>query len=133
MSGRSLRPRDSEDPKSGSKGKGKSTPVKYEQAKALRKKSEPLFENKSDVDPWLKNGDWSHLFSEAMLVAIKAAKCRKKWEIKLTVCISQMALQVRHVPGHRIPETMTFFQPIAGQARSWTSYPRDNDIFSTNY
>lgn len=111
MGGRTLRPRDVEDPKRGSKGKGKPASVKIE-SKASRKKIEPLYENEPNIDPWLENGDWSRLFSEQMLAAVRAAKSREEWEIKITICVGQMALQVRHVPGHRVPEVLSFFQPI---------------------
>ena len=113
MASRTLRSRDSEDTKSKPKGKARSVPVKGEPAKAARRKSEPLYENELDIDPWLENSDWSRLFSEPMLAAVKAAKSREEWEIKVTFCISQMALHVRHVPGHRVPEVMGFFQPTA--------------------
>ena len=46
-----------------------------------------------------------------MLAAIRGCE---EWEIKLTACMSQMALQVRHVPEHRIPEVKMFFQPTSG-------------------
>ena len=117
MGGRNLRPRDVvEDPKPGFKGKGKSTSarsmqVKSEHTKPGRKKTEALFENELDIDPWMENGDWSRLFSETMLAAVKAAKSREEWEIKVTLCVAQMALHIRHVPGHRIPEVMVNFQP----------------------
>ena len=56
MSGRSLRPRDTEDPKPMSKGKGKASAVVKER-KVSRKRTEPLCENEADIDPWVGNGD----------------------------------------------------------------------------
>lgn len=110
MGGRTLRPRDTEDPKS--KGKGKATAiVKTESVKASRKRAEPLCENEADIDPWMENGDWSRLFSEAMLASIRSAKSREEWEIKLSCCIGQMALHIRHVPGYRVAELLACFQP----------------------
>lgn len=114
MSGRTLRPRDIED-KPGSKGKGRSMPIKSEnelgRTKPSRKKIDPLCENELDVDPWLENDNWSRLFADPALIAIRASKSREEWEIKVTFCIAQMALHIRHVPGHRIPEIMVYFQP----------------------
>lgn len=113
MASRTLRPRDPEDVRSRAKGKAKATPVKSEQAKAPRRKSEPLYENELDIDPWLESSDWSRLFSEATLAAVKASKSREEWEVKVTFCIGQMGLHMRHVPGHRVPEVMGCFQPTA--------------------
>ena len=113
MSGRSLRPRDTEDPKPASKGKGKATAIAKEPAKPSRKRTEPLCENEADIDPWLENGDWSRLFSEAMLASVRSAKSREEWEIKLSCCIGQMALHIRHVPGYRVADLLVYFQPTA--------------------
>lgn len=70
-----------------------------------------MYENELDVDPWLENSDWSRLFSDPALVAVRASKSREEWEIKVAFCMGQMALQIRHVPGHRVSELMAHFQP----------------------
>ena len=49
-----------------------------------------------------------------MLASIRSAKSREEWEIKLSCCISQMALHIRHVPGYRIAELLVCFQPASG-------------------
>ena len=65
------------------------------------------------MDPWLETIDCTRLFPEPLLVAIKASKTREEWEIKLTMAIGCMGLQVRHVPAHRITEVLAVLQPSA--------------------
>lgn len=84
--------------------------IKEEKPKP-RKSKKTLEENEVDVDPWLETSDWSRLFPESILTAIKASKSRKEWEIKLTAAVGCMGLQVRHVPPHRIPEVLAVLQP----------------------
>lgn len=86
--------------------------IKEEKPKPnLRKTKKTPEENEVDVDPWLETSDWSSLFPESVLTAIKSSKTRKEWEIKLTVGVGCMGLQVRHVPAHRIPEVWAVLQP----------------------
>ena len=88
------------------------TPVKEEKPKANpRKSKKKLEENEVDVDPWLETSDWSRLFPEPVLIAIKAAKTREEWEVMLTMAVGCMGLQVRHVPAHRIPDVLAVLQP----------------------
>lgn len=107
-----MRPREVVDD---SKRKAKPAQIKIEhdqsRIKAPRRKADPLCENELDVDPWLENGDWSRLFADPVLAAVRAAKSREEWENKVAFCVGQMALHIRHVPGHRVPELMAYFQP----------------------
>lgn len=98
-----------------SKRKAKPAQIEIEndqsRTKAPRRKADPLCENELDVDPWLENGDWSRLFADPVLAAVRAAKSREEWENKVAFWVGQMALPLRHVPGHRVPELMAHFQP----------------------
>lgn len=112
MSGRSLRPCTKESPRAPAKGKAAATetPIKKE-TKPRKKKAEDMVEGEADVNSWTDATEWASLFHEGTLHAVKGSKSREEWEIKVTVCCQQLFLQCRHVPGNRIPELMSLFQP----------------------